>query len=139
MYITRKQCAHVHVQGFIQGGWEPGIPPPPQNFEIDKVNNQCNEMQIICELLWLFVDQASILVLPWERSFCDGDSGRGFIRFVQADYRYTCINGTRKITCARSSMTLMFEYDNVLIKHNIQYTWQVSRKAHMITIMTMAL
>ena len=26
-------------------------PPPPKNFEIDKVNNQCNEIQIRCKLL----------------------------------------------------------------------------------------
>ena len=42
-------------QGFIQGGGNQGFPPPPQspvfppkNFKIDKVNNQCNEIQIRC-------------------------------------------------------------------------------------------
>ena len=40
--------------GFHTGGVETrGFPPqspvfPPKNFEIDKVNNQCNEIQIRC-------------------------------------------------------------------------------------------
>ena len=37
---------------------------------------------------WLFMDQASSLVLPWESSFRDGCRRRGFIQLVQADYRY---------------------------------------------------
>ena len=85
-----------------RGGGNQGFPsprssfpsPPPKNFEIDKVNSQCNEIQIRYELLWLFMDQASSLVLPWESFFYDGGPGRGFSRLVKADYHYMCINGT---------------------------------------------
>ena len=37
---------------------------------------------------WLFMDQASSLVLPWESSLRDGGRRRGFILLVHADYRY---------------------------------------------------
>ena len=53
-FVCVEGVVHVHGfldQGFIQGGggWKPGIPPPPpKNFKIDKVNNQCNEIQIRC-------------------------------------------------------------------------------------------
>ena len=37
---------------------------------------------------WLFMDQASNLVLPWESSFRDGGRRRGLIiQLVLADYR----------------------------------------------------
>ena len=48
---------------------------------------------------WLFMDQASNLVLPWESSFRDGGRRRGFIL----------------PTLLRP---LKLEFDDVVIKHN---------------------
>ena len=65
---------------------------------------------ILALALWLFMDQASSLVVPWESSFRNGGPGRDFICLVHADYRYTCIISTRK-NHTRRSMAFMSESD----------------------------
>ena len=63
-------------QGFIQGVGTrdfPQSPVSPKDFEIDKVI--ISAMKYRYELLWLFMDQASNLVLPWESTFHNGGPG----------------------------------------------------------------
>ena len=64
--------------------------------------------------LWLFMDQASSLVLQWESSFCDGGPGRGFIRLVQADNHYTCRYGSRQSINMETAAVILY----FLLEHN---------------------
>ena len=64
------------LQGFIQGVGTRDFPPPPKNFEIDKVNMKYKYDANYCSSSWT---KLLALCFHGKAFICDGDPGRGFI------------------------------------------------------------
>ena len=116
--------SHLTTQGFIQGGGNQGFPPPPPQIQFSPPPPRILKLikWIISAIKYKY--DANNCSSSWTKvlALCfhgkafirNGGLGRGFIWLVQANYRSTCINGTRKNhscsqrndTRARSGMTL---------------------------------